>query len=143
MISTDRVFFDTNILVYAYDQVDRRKQRIAQDLLSQAMMKGTGYLSVQILGEFYNATVIRKKKLSPENAQRALQILGGFHVLHIDLDMVCDAVAHHRGFAIGYWDSLVVAAACGAQCSRLLSEDLNAGQHYAGTVATNPFAETA
>ena len=38
-----------------------------------------------------------------------------------------------------YWDANIIAAARQLGCSRLLSEDLNAGQVYADVVADIPF----
>ena len=51
---SDRVFIDTNILVYAYDQNDPRKQNKAQKLLTDGTERKTLVLSVQVLGEFFN-----------------------------------------------------------------------------------------
>lgn len=56
-----KVFFDTNILFYAFDTADVRKQKVALELLANALTDGTGYTSVQVLGEFFHSAVIRKK----------------------------------------------------------------------------------
>ena len=46
-------FFDTNILVYAVDPRDSRKQQIAAELLSHAMeCNNDGAISVQVMSEF-------------------------------------------------------------------------------------------
>ena len=50
----DRVFLDTNILVYAYDQHDPKKQTKAQGLLTDGIKQENLFLSVQVLGEFFN-----------------------------------------------------------------------------------------
>jgi predicted nucleic acid-binding protein len=46
----DRVFLDTNILVYAYDRHDLRKQGAAQSLLIDGIENESAVLSVQVLG---------------------------------------------------------------------------------------------
>ena len=51
-------FLDTNVLVYAYDPADTRKQRIAQDLLRRALT-GEFMISAQVLAEFA-ATLLHK-----------------------------------------------------------------------------------
>ena len=53
-------FLDTNILVYAYDTSDRRKQRIAREILRNAVT-GTGdiVISSQVLGEFASTLLYR------------------------------------------------------------------------------------
>ena len=43
-------------------------------------------------------------------------------------------------YQIDYWDASILAAAEHAQCSVLLSEDLNPGQLYANVRVENPFA---
>ena len=42
-------------------------------------------------------------------------------------------------YQISFWDASIIAAASSAGCSVMLSEDLSAGQVYAG-VGSNPFA---
>ena len=43
---------------------------------------------------------------------------------------------------IGCWDALIVASALRSGASRILSEDMNAGQTIAGIRIENPFAQT-
>jgi predicted nucleic acid-binding protein len=40
---------------------------------------------------------------------------------------------------IGFWDALIVASAAKNGATRILSEDLNAGQRIAGILIENPF----
>jgi predicted nucleic acid-binding protein len=42
---------------------------------------------------------------------------------------------------IGFWDALIVSSAAKSGASRILSEDLNAGQRIAGILVENPFAD--
>jgi len=41
---------------------------------------------------------------------------------------------------IGFWDALIISAAAKSGATRILSEDLNAGQRIAGVLVENPFA---
>ncbi len=43
---SDREFFDTNVLVYAFDRGDPRRQRIAAELLETRLKANTGVLSL-------------------------------------------------------------------------------------------------
>jgi len=43
---------------------------------------------------------------------------------------------------IGFWDALIVASALKSGASRILSEDMNAGQTIGGIRIENPFART-
>ena len=56
-------FLDTNVLVYAYDDLSPRKQQIAQELLRRAM-KGEAVVSSQVLAEF---AAVLLHKVSPQN----------------------------------------------------------------------------
>lgn len=51
-------FLDTNVLVYAYDPGDPRKQRVAQGLVRRALA-GDILVSTQVLAEFA-ATLLHK-----------------------------------------------------------------------------------
>jgi predicted nucleic acid-binding protein len=42
---------------------------------------------------------------------------------------------------IGFWDALIVSSALKGGASRILSEDLSAGQRIAGILIENPFAD--
>ncbi len=56
---TDRVFLDTNILVYLFDTDTPVKQRRARQLLSSQTLQARLMLSTQVLQEFY-VSVTRK-----------------------------------------------------------------------------------
>ncbi len=132
-------FFDTNILVYAVDPRDGRKQRIAMELLSHAMdVNHDGAISVQVLSEFAN--ILRNKFHLPE--ERVEEYLAFFYPLlmtEVTADMVRSALYIEKEYGIQYYDSLIVAAAEKLGCHEIVSEDFNAGQLYRGMVAVNPF----
>src|SRR5436190_16131750 len=67
-----KCFLDTNVLVYSCDSSDARKQQAALGLISSAASRGEGVISAQVLGEFFHATVIRRKLLASEEAERAV-----------------------------------------------------------------------
>jgi len=61
-----KVFFDTNILVYARDDRDPRKQRIASRLLTQHGTSRTGIISYQVVQELFNVLLVKAShKISP------------------------------------------------------------------------------
>jgi predicted nucleic acid-binding protein len=41
---------------------------------------------------------------------------------------------------IGFWDALIIASATKSGATRILSEDLNAGQTITGVLIENPFS---
>jgi predicted nucleic acid-binding protein len=53
------------------------------------------------------------------------------------------ALAARAAAKLSFWDALIVAAAAGAGCEALITEDLNPGQVIAGVRVVNPFIEQA
>ena len=97
-------------------------------------------MSVHVLGEFF--TVVTRRIPSPlsiKEAGEVVDLLAILPVISLDLSMVRRAISAHERYGITYWDSLIVAAAERAGCTRIISEDLNSGQSYLGIMAVNPF----
>jgi predicted nucleic acid-binding protein len=55
---SDKVFFDSNILIYAYDTRDPNKQNQAQALLLKATQSQTAVLSAQVLSKAYSTASV-------------------------------------------------------------------------------------
>lgn len=136
-----KVFIDSNIIVYAYDSHDPLKQAHAQVCITSALEEETGRLSVQVLGEFFVVVTRRiKNPLSVPEAEKVVAILAALPVTPIDLSLVRRAIETQKEYGISYWDALIIAAAERADCARVLSEDLNAGQIYNNVLVVNPFS---
>ena len=136
---TGRRFLDTNVAVYAYDSSAGAKQATAQQVLREAAASREGVISVQVLGEFFHATVTRKRLLTIDKARTAIAALRHLEVVAVDETLVEQAIELHDRFQLRYWDALIVATAKHSGCVRVLSEDLNAGQNYDGVIVDNPF----
>jgi predicted nucleic acid-binding protein len=127
----DRLFLDTNILVYAYDKHEPQKQRKAQELLTNGIEQENLFLSVQVLGEFFNVVTRHiPQPMTPDEAKE---------IKEIDLTVVNRAIDTHKAYQISYWDALIVSAAERAGCMMILSEDLSDGQTYHKILVSNPF----
>lgn len=136
----NRDFLDANILVYAHDPRDPVKQAVAQRLLADAIANDTGALSAQVLGEFFNVATRRiVPALSIAEASQVIEQVSVLPVVPLDLLLVQRAVSTCQRYQISYWDGLIIAAAERAGCTRIFSEDLNAGQLYNGIPLVNPF----
>jgi len=132
-------FLDTNVFVYAYDPSDARKQRMAQDLIRQAVA-GDLMTSVQVFAELA-ATLLHKASATvrTRDVVAVLDSLSPIRVVTPDLPMVQRAVEARSKYGIHFYDGMIVAAAERAGCVRILTEDLNSGQTYFGVKAENPF----
>jgi predicted nucleic acid-binding protein len=135
---SERVFLDTNILLYADDQDAGDKQRQAQDLLAPLMASGHAVVSTQVLQEFF-AVATRKLRLAPEWARERVENLARLDVVLLRPELILSAIDLHRLRSISFWDALVIRAAAVAGCTRLLSEDLQHGQRIDGVRIENPF----
>ena len=136
-------FFDTNVVIYAYDDSDPAKQSEARSRLLNAAASSTGVLSTQVLGEFFHSTVVRRPLLSVAEARVAIQALSKLSVAVITPELVTQAINLHERFQLRYWDALIIATAKKEGCEEVLSEDMNHGQDYDGVRVTNPFVASA
>jgi predicted nucleic acid-binding protein len=82
----DRAFFDTNVLVYAFDVEEPEKQAVAQRLLAEIPLI---VVSGQVLGEFY-WTVTRKlpRAIAVESARSLVEWFSYMTVVPIDHELV-------------------------------------------------------
>lgn len=137
---SDKLFIDTNILVYAYDSHEPDKQRTAQRLIKNAVVHESGVISAQVLNEFYVTVTKRiKTPLSTEEAKQIIHLFGVLETVDIDYMLVKRAIDTHEHYQVGYWDALIIAAAERAGCRSVVTEDLNDGQVYHGLIVENPF----
>lgn len=137
---SDNVFVDTNILLYARDISEPERQALAAARLDELWEKRTGRLSVQVLNEYFvNVTRKLDPGLSPEEAWDDMEALSVWEPLPIDMTLVGRTFAIQRRYKLSWWDSMIVAAAEAAGCSRILSEDLADGASYFGITVENPF----
>ena len=129
-----RVFFDTNILLYAAGD-DAARSETARSLL-----RSGGVISVQVLNEFV-AVARRKLRLAWPDISEALSAV---RALPLDVrpltleqhDLALDLAAEH---CLNIYDALIIAAALDARCGRLFSEDLQDGRRFGGLAVINPF----
>jgi predicted nucleic acid-binding protein len=133
-----KTFIDSNILIYGHDKGAGVKQQMAIQALSQLWLDDCGVLSLQVLQEFYSV-ITRKSKLPQAAAQQIVGIYYewcGGEAIYADLQAAFRIQSEAQ---IGFWDSLMLAAAARFGATRLLSEDLNHGQMIAGIEIVNPF----
>jgi predicted nucleic acid-binding protein len=133
-------FLDTNVLLYAYDPGDSRRQEIARDLVRRAM-RGEIVISTQVLAEFAAALLHKlKPPAKPKEVIAILETLGPIKTVVPDGDIVRRAVEARASYGVHFYDGMIIAAAERAGCRTIWSEDLNAGQKYFGVPVRNPFA---
>ena len=127
-------FFDTNVIVYAFEKGDRK-----QEAALNIMLAG-GVTSVQVLNEF--ASVARRKL--GFRWTEIEEAVAGICVLLPDpaplrLQTHVRAVKMAERFDFSIYDGLIIAAALEADCNVLYTEDLQHGQKIEELVVHNPF----
>lgn len=134
----ERSFLDTNILVYTDDADAPDKSERAIELVEQAIRSKKGVISTQVLQEYFAAST-RKLGVAAETAKQRARLIARMSVIQIatgDIMAAIDRVQLHR---LSFWDALIVQAARKAECSVLLTEDLQHGQVIDGVRIINPF----
>lgn len=137
-----RPFFDTNVLVYAFDEKEPEKREVGSSLIEEHLMGGDGMLSVQVLREFYSVVRKASHPLSTGKAVEAVEYLATFSPMLENAEMVLSAVTRSQSISVSFWDALIVEAALAAGADTLLTEDLQHGQEIAGLRVHNPFIST-
>ncbi len=138
----DKIFVDTNVLIYAHDADASDKHEVAKSVLQELWGERTGVLSMQVLQEFYvNVTGKIKRPISRASARLIVSSYQIWCAESIPAD-ISTAFRIEDEAQIGFWDALIVTSALRAGASRILSEDLNAGQAIAGIRVVNPFTSS-
>ena len=135
---TALVFVDTNVLIYALDDADLKKQEAAREWWSELWKRRQGRISFQVLQEFY-VKVTRKWPNVRQDARSEVRDLLAWRPLTVDAVMLENAWKIQDRYQISFWDALIVAAAKSASCRYLLTEDFQVGQDLDGLLVVNPF----
>jgi predicted nucleic acid-binding protein len=138
---SDKVFVDTNILIYAHDIDARAKHEVAKSVLRELWRQRTGVLSMQVLQEFY--VNVTRKIASPLSKDAARLVVNAYAIWCIETTPaeLSAAFRIEDESRIGFWDALIVASAAKCGATRIISEDLNAEQLIVGIRIENPFAK--
>jgi len=138
----DKVFIDTNILVYAHDGSSRDKHAVAREIMDYLWESRKGVISVQVLQEFF--VCVTKKIVKPlliKNARIILEYLSTWDVVVNDKYITLKAIDLQEKHRFSFWDSLIIQAAIQGQAGILLSEDLPDSQVVKDLKILNPFTE--
>ena len=136
---SDRVFVDTNILVYAHDLSAGERHARSATVVQDLWEKETGVISTQVLQEFY-VIVTRKIKnpLKPGDAREIIRNYLAWPVQTNDPEMTIRASEIGEKNRLSFWDALIVAAALRLQAQKIITEDFNHGQLIEGIPVENP-----
>ena len=135
---TAPVFVDTNVLIYALDRGDLKKQEAARAWRAELWKSHGGRISFQVLQEFY-VKVAQKWPNAREQARAEVRDLLAWRPAQVDGAILERAFRIQDRYELSFWDALIVAAAKSLACRYLLTEDLQADQELDGITVVNPF----
>jgi predicted nucleic acid-binding protein len=134
-------FLDSNVFIYLFDETQPRKYEVALQIVQRAVAAGTAIVSFQVVQEVLNALTTKFATVVPaDRAYDALEnvLVPLWRVMPTE-SLYRRALEVQSRYSYGFYDSLIIAAALTAGCTRLLSEDLQDGQRIEGLVIENPF----
>ncbi|MFN0094798.1 MAG: PIN domain-containing protein [Dehalococcoidia bacterium] len=137
----DLDFIDTNPFVYLFERVDTAKRRQAESLITRAPTEGA-VISFQVVQEALSVLSRRGPQPGDQSQLRSFlrEVLVPLWRVHPSAELYERALAVQDRYRFSFYDSLIVAAAHEAGCTRLLTEDLQHGQLIDGLRVENPFA---
>ena len=136
----DKIFVDTNILVYAHDLAAGDRHNQASTIIENLWDTNVGVISTQVLQEFY--VTVTRKIVKPLDRQRVREIIRNYLVwpVHLnDAETVLLASEIEARMNLSFWDALIVAAAQLLHVDKIFTEDMNHGQRIEGVLIVNPF----
>jgi predicted nucleic acid-binding protein len=136
----DKIFVDTNILIYAHDLDAGAKHDVAISIIEKIWEEKTGIISTQVIQEFYvNVTRKIPNPITPVLARGIILNYFSWHIESIEPHTILMASEIEERHVLSFWDSLIIAAACQSNAGKILTEDMNHSQVIEGVLIQNPF----
>lgn len=133
---SDKVFFDSNILVYAYSSDDLSKRQRVKELADSC---DEIIISTQTINEFVNV-MIKKKKMNYHQVSSVINELRNNFVIEIIYEeSIQKAIDIATRYSYSYFDSLMIASALMVGCSILYTEDMHNRHVIENLRIINPF----
>jgi len=120
----NKIFFDTNILIY-FSTGNTEKGKMARNLLEK---QKEPMISHQVMNEFA-AACIRKNLLPLDQIKTYLKEFNlFFNVVSMSYSTIEVAFALIEKYSFSFWDALIVASALKNDCNTIYTEDLQHNQ---------------
>ena len=119
----DRVFYDTNTIVYLYDETEVQKQKT----IHQSFALVQPVISTQVLNEMSNI-MLKKIKAEISTVDTIIDNLRDFtEIVRVDVAHIKKALVIKEKYKYSYYDSLIIASALEVKCKILYTEDMQHG----------------
>ena len=137
--TSDTVFVDTNVLIYARDVRNDEKRERARNWLSAISDAGLARTNLQVLNELTRWVFKNEPGRSVSDVQGEVESIGAWGARPVDQDDVDLAWLARKAYGYQWFDCLLVAAASLAGCRYFLTEDMAHGVVFEGLTLINPF----
>ncbi len=120
----DKIFFDTNIIVYLYseDEIEKREKII------NIASKNDVFISTQVINEFSNVLYKKFNLKTNEILPVIEELQENFEIVNINMDTIKLAHRIKDKYKYSYFDSLIISSALENDCNILFTEDLHNSQ---------------
>jgi predicted nucleic acid-binding protein len=134
----DRVFIDTNILIYFISDRTEKKEMAKEAIYSAS----TVVVSSQVINEFIS-TCLKKNLLGLDAVTEVSnEFMRALEFCTIKPSTIDKALSIVKKYKYSYWDSLIAASALECDCSILYTEDMRNKQIIGNKLKiVNPFIE--
>jgi predicted nucleic acid-binding protein len=123
----EKIFIDSNIVIYAYEEDDLKKHEIANSLVRNKFGANDIHISAQVLNEVYS-TLSKHKVAHDSIAKYIFELQGILQVSPITTATINDSLLLKEKYRYSWWDSLILASALESDCATVYSEDMQDGQ---------------
>ncbi len=140
----DNLFYDTSVLVYAYDCAEKGKTAICKEYVKNVFAGNTfGIISNQVLAELFN--VLTEQISYPLDKEFAESVVNDFILaerwikLSYDHRTVRKAMATSKKADIPIWDSLIAETMKENSIAEIITENEKDFKKIPGIKVINPF----
>jgi len=132
----ERIFLDSNILIYSYSSTELKKQVAARALVSD----NESFISTQVLQELCNILLKKFGYGHRETREAIAENCSNNWLFTNRRETVLQACEIATRYKFSFYDSLIVSAALQCECGILFTEDMQDGQLIDGQLLIkNPF----
>lgn len=133
----DKVFLDSNIIIYAYSKTEFEKSKITNDLINS---EDIILISTQVINEVTNI-LYKKFNIDSVKITKVLEELdSNFKIVNFSFSTQTKAIILKERYNLQYYDSLILATALENSCTLLYSEDMQHDQTIENQLKIiNPF----
>lgn len=138
-MSGSRIFIDSNIFLYAFNNDDNDKQKEASKIITDN--KNSLIISIQVINEVSNNMIKKLFFTNFEVKDFITDSYGRFEVRNPTKEMFVEACDIREKYNLSYYDSLIVSTALESRCTILYSEDMQHNQKIDTLTIINPFRD--